>query len=106
MASWLTTGSTAPYLIVPAVAGGAVIPSSASSTAYIGTAGNVWVYRTTDAWSSVSGAQYFTDGFRRGIRQYDVMFVCDVNTPKFTLAYVSSVSLVSTGGATVLAFST
>ena len=108
MASWLTTGSTAPYLIVPALAGGAVIPSTASSTAYIGTAGNVWAYRTTDTFSTISGtSQYFTDGYRRGMRQYDVVIVCDINTPKFTMAYVSTVtSTASTGGASVAAFST
>ena len=99
MATWLNT-TTAPWLITAAVAGGFNAGSSV-------TGGNVWAYRTTDTLSTIVGAtQYFTDGFRRGIRPYDAIIVLDTNTPKASWVYVTAVSSVSTGGATVLAFST
>ena len=101
--AWLTTGSTQPFLVVPALAGGFATTSTA---AYIDTSGNFWVYRTTDAVSSVVGSSYFIDGFRRGMRKYDIVAIADVNTPRFTWAFVSALTTVSTGGATVLLFST
>ena len=100
--AWLTTGSTAPFLVVPALAGG-FNPSSTAS--YIDTSGNFWIYRTTDGVSTVVGSQYFTDGFRRGMRKYDIIAIADVSTPRFTWGYVSALSTVSTGGATVSLFS-
>ena len=79
--AWLTTGSTAPFLVVAPVGGG-FNPSSTAS--YIDTAGNFWVYRTTDAFSTVIGSNYFTDAFRRGMRKYDIVAIAEVNTPRFT----------------------
>ena len=102
MASWLTTGSTAPFLVVAPVGGG-FNPSSTAS--YIDTAGNFWVYRTTDAFSTVIGSNYFTDAFRRGMRKYDIIAIADVNTPRFTWGYVSALSTISTGAGTVSLFS-
>lgn len=100
--AWLTTGSTAPFLVVAPVGGG-FNPSSTAS--YIDTAGNFWVYRTTDTITQVTGAAYFGDGFRRGMRKYDIVAIADVGTPRFTWGYVSVLSTVSTGGATVALFS-
>ena len=100
--AWLTTGSTTPFLIVAPVGGG-FNPSSTAS--YIDTSGNTWVYRTTDAISSVVGSQYFTDGFRRGMRKFDLVAIVDTNTPRATWSFVTTLSTVSTGGATVTLFS-
>lgn len=103
MAMGLTTGSTAPFLMVPAVAGGFVGGSTA-------TAGNLWGYRTTDGVSSVVGSSYFTDGWQRGMRKYDIIAIIDTNTPRLTWGFVSAVTTGATpqsgGGATVLLFST
>lgn len=95
--------STAPYLVVAAVAGG---PNAGSSA----TAGNVWCYRTTDAFSTVVGTSYFTDAYLRGIRKFDTMMIIDTNTPRATWAFVTAVttatsSLQTGGGATVTLFS-
>ena len=99
--AYLTTGSTTPFLVLPAVGGG-FSPSSTAS--YIDTAGNMWVYRTTDSSTAIAGtSQYFTDGFRRGIRKYDIMAIIDGTRASW--AWVSALSTVSTGGATVTLFS-
>ncbi|MDE2440029.1 MAG: hypothetical protein KGP14_03315 [Betaproteobacteria bacterium] len=35
--------------------------------------GNVWIYTTTDALATVSGASYFSDGIARGMKVDDVV---------------------------------
>lgn len=101
MAGWLTTGSTAPFLVVPAFGGGY---NPASTASPIDTSGNIWVYRTTEALATVLGTSYFSDAQKRGMRKYDIVAICDVNTPKFTWSFVSAVSS-ATGYGTVTAFS-
>jgi hypothetical protein len=88
--------------LVPALAGGF---TPGSTLDFIGTGGNVWAYRTTDTITQIVGSQYFTDGFRRGMRKYDLVSLLDVTTPRATWSYVSALSTVSTGGATVTLFS-
>ena len=100
--AWLTTGSTQPFLIVPAMGGG-FNPSSTAS--YIDTSGNTWVYRTTDPFSTVVGAAYFTDGYRRGMRKFDLVAIVDTNLSRAAWSVVTTLSTVSTGGATVSLFS-
>jgi hypothetical protein len=84
-----------PYLITPAVAGGfgGTILNSVPGSSDCG--GNVWAYRASDAPATVAGANYFTDGFKMGIRKGDIMFVTQFSTAlavsAFAITAVTSV---------------
>jgi hypothetical protein len=73
---------------MPPIAGGFTVGSSDMR-------GGLWFYASSDAVATVRGAGYFTDGFNRGMRKGDVVFVYDTNTPNMSLNWVSTVS--STG---------
>lgn len=84
-----------PYLIVPAVAGGfgGTILASVPGSSDCG--GNVWAYRSSDAPATVAGANYFTDGFKLGMRKGDILFMSQFSTAMalsaFALGAISSV---------------
>jgi hypothetical protein len=69
-----------PFLITPAVAGGfgGTILNSVPGSSDCG--GNVWAYRSSDAPATVAAANYFTDGFRLGLRKGDIMFITQFST--------------------------
>lgn len=98
-----------PYLIVPAVAGGfgnfstSVSGQVGGGSSDVG--GNVWAYRSSDALATVGGANYFTDGFKLGLRKGDIMFITQFSTlaavSALGLAAVSSVGVSSAASVTV-----
>jgi hypothetical protein len=69
-----------PFLVVPAVAGGfgGTILNSVPGSSDCG--GNVWAYRSSDTVGTVMGANYFSDGFKMGLRKGDFMFVTQFST--------------------------
>lgn len=70
-----------PYLIVPAVAGGAGGPTISGLTGGSSDCGgNVWAYRSSDPAATVAGAGYFTDGWKMGLRKGDIMFITQFST--------------------------
>ena len=44
----------------------------------------VWTYKSADAAATVAASGYFTDGYKRGMRQYDLVIVVDTATPLIT----------------------
>lgn len=85
-----------PYLIVPAIAGGfggtvlASVPGSSDC------GGNVWAYRSSDAAATVAASNYFTDGYKLGMRKGDIVFITQFST---ALAVVGgSINVVSSVG--------
>jgi hypothetical protein len=74
-----------PFLIVPAVAGGFGATFVTGVTGSSDCGGNVWAYRSTDAASVVAGANYFTDGFKMGLRRGDILVAQTFST---ALAYL------------------
>jgi hypothetical protein len=69
-----------PYLIVAAPAGGysATIVGLTAGSSDCG--GNVWAYRSSDAAATVAGSNYFTDGFKLGMRRGDLIFITQFST--------------------------
>jgi hypothetical protein len=86
-----------PYLIVPAVAGGGGSPTISGLTGGSSDCGgNVWAYRSSDSAATVAGANYFTDGWKLGLRKGDIMFITQFST---ALAVVGgSINIVSSVG--------
>lgn len=59
-----------------------------------------WSYKSTDAIATVCGSSYVSDGYVRGMRVGDIVYVLDTSS---TLGSIGYVSAVSTGaGATIL----
>lgn len=69
-----------PYLIVPAVGGGHGAAVAGLTVGSSDCGGNVWAHRTTDTVTAVMAANYFTDGWKLGLRKMDIMFVTQVTT--------------------------
>lgn len=69
-----------PYQIVAAVGGGfgATIVNGVAGSSDCG--GNVWAYRSSDAVGTVMASNYFTDGFKLGMRKGDFVFVTQYST--------------------------
>ena len=91
--------SNAPFITLAAVAGGWIGGST-------NTVGNQWAYKSTDPVSTVIGSSYFSNGVALGMRVADAMMVYDTTNTAATWCFVSAVSSLSTGGATVAKFST
>lgn len=86
--------SVGPYLVSPAVAGGANAGSSVTGV-------NIWGYRSSDPLATVISTGYFSDGDKRGMRPADVLHFIRVSTAAAPVAFHSiCVSSVSTNGAT------
>lgn len=86
------SSDNAPFVVAPAVAGGAAGSNKG---------GNIWVYRSADPIATVTGSYYFTDGARDGMQVSDVVIVVDTATPEVTTCVVT---VVTAGyGATVVA---
>jgi hypothetical protein len=82
-----------PFLIVPAVAGGAQGAAKG---------GNLYAYRSTDTVATVTGTtSYFGDGALEGMQVSDGVIVFDTVTPGVTLCSVNAV--VAGAGANVVA---
>jgi hypothetical protein len=94
-----------PYLIVGGI-GGAAQSSVGMSTAAVGFAtasggGNIFGYTSSDPIGTVVGAGYITDGFNRGMRLGDIVFVRDTGqgtTIGLSIAVVTSVTTSLTSG--------
>lgn len=70
-----------PYLIVPAIAGGfAASVQGAGGAGSSDCGGNLFVYRSTDAAATWSGAGYFTNGHKLGMRRGDIVLGVQVST--------------------------
>lgn len=54
-------------------------PPQCVNTGLFNGLGKTWVYRSTDAASAVRVAGYFTDGYDRGMRAGDVIYVTDTD---------------------------
>ena len=90
-----------PYLIVPAIAGGAGSPTISGLTqGSSDVGGNVWAYRSSDPAATVAGANYFTDGWKLGLRKGDIMFITQFSTAfAVTGGSINIVSAVNTSSA-------
>lgn len=81
-----------PYLIVAPLGGGFgnfstnVSGQVAGGSSDVG--GALWVYRSTDPIAAVQVANYFSDGFKMGMKKGDIMFAITLST----------LSTISTGG--------
>jgi hypothetical protein len=81
-----------PFLVAPAVAGGA----NGSNKG-----GNIWVYRSADVIGTVVGSYYFADGFSEGMQVNDVVIVVDTTSMSVADAVVTAAT--AGYGATVTA---
>lgn len=59
-------------------------------------AGSIWMYKTADALATVLAADYFSDGFDRGMKADDSILITDTNLNQNVLCYMSTVT---SGGA-------
>jgi hypothetical protein len=59
--------------------------------------GNIWAYRSTDPAATVAGANYFTDGFKLGLRRGDIMFITQFSTAFAVVG--GAINIVSSVGA-------
>lgn len=85
-----------PFLIVPAIAGGFSATISGLTAGSSDCGGNVWAYRSSDAAATVAGSNYFTDGWKLGMRKGDIVFITQFST---ALAVVGgSINVVSSVG--------
>jgi hypothetical protein len=89
--AYSSTGNPPFQMTAPPIAGGFTVGSSDMR-------GGLWFYGSSDAVATVRGTGYFTDGFNRGMRRGDIVFVFDTNTPNMSVNWVSSVA---TTGVTV-----
>jgi hypothetical protein len=55
------------------------------------TGGDIWVYVSADAMSTVRAADYFTDALALGMKALDVVLVVDTASPAVTWAVVLTV---------------
>ena len=86
-----------PYLVVAAVAGG-YNPSGQYG-------GNVWAFKTTDTLATVVASSFISDGYKLGMRPYDIVTYIDQTSTKGYMLFVSAVTTtVSTGAATLTGF--
>lgn len=69
-----------PYLIVPAVAGGfsGTVVNSVPGSSDCGA--NFWAYRSTNTFAEAAAANFFSDGFKLGMRKGDIVFVVTYST--------------------------
>ena len=89
------SASNKPFLIVPAVAGGAIGSRKG---------GNIWYYASSDSASTCTAPFYFQDGYTDGMQVNDLVIVLDLTQ---MLTAVCMVTACSRGyGATVAAPST
>lgn len=96
-----------PYLIVPAVAGGfaaSIVGAGGAGSSDCG--GNLWAYRSSDPAATVAGANYFTEGFKIGMRKGDIVFITQLSTAFAVVGgsinIVSSVGVSSAAAVTIV----
>lgn len=53
---------------------------------------SLWDYTHTDAHGTVEGAGYFSDGVKRGMKQYDKVIVTNTGSGETTIHNVTTVS--------------
>ena len=70
----------------------------------LGGAYRIWVYQSTDPFSTVDDTGYFTDATARGMQEGDIVIVSDTDSdpPDITLSYCSVINA-TTGVGTVVA---
>ena len=92
------SSASRPFLVTAAVAGGF------NTSGQYG--GNVWGFKTTDALGTVVASSFITDGFKLGMRPYDVVQFIDTTNALGYMLFVSAVttSAGSTGAATLKGF--
>lgn len=69
-----------PYQVVSAIGGGFGATISGLTAGSSDCGGNIWAYRSSDAPATVAGSNYFTDGFKLGMRRGDIVFVTQLST--------------------------
>lgn len=57
----------------------------------LGSGASVWIYQSADAKATVDGSGYFTNGYKLGMRDGDLIFVYD-NANKIWSAHTITVS--------------
>lgn len=94
-----------PYVIVPALAGGYGVTISGLTAGSSDCGGTVWAYRSSDPAATVAGANYFTDGFKLGMRRGDIIFITQFSTLFAVVGgainIISSVGVSSAAAATI-----
>jgi hypothetical protein len=92
------SSSHKPFLVTAAVAGGF------NRGGQYG--GNVWGFKTTDVFATVTASSFITDGFSLGMRPYDIVQYVDTTNAYGYMLLVSAVttSVGSTGAATLSGF--
>lgn len=88
-----------PYVIVPAVAGGFAASVAGLTAGSSDCGGNIWAYRSTDTVTAIMAANYFTDGFKLGLRKMDIMFITQVTTALAVSTNGGAIGIVSAVGA-------
>lgn len=71
----------------------------------------VWTYKSADPAGTVDGSGYFTDGYKRGMRQFDLVIVIDTATPLITChmvagATASAAAAIDLGSGTTIGLAT
>jgi hypothetical protein len=91
------SSSHKPFLVTAAVAGGF------NRSGQYG--GNVWGFKTTDVFATVTASSFIADGFVLGMRPYDIVQYIDTTNAYGYMLLVSAVTTsISTGGATLTGF--
>jgi hypothetical protein len=92
-----------PFLIVAAIAGGNISIGTTNAPSFTG---NIWAYKSSDAFSTVNGSSYFSDGYKRGMRVGDPVWIFDTTNTVANWSFVTAVTTSQSGsqgggGATV-----
>lgn len=67
----------------------------------IGETGSLWYYASADVHTDVDASGYFTDGYQRGMRVGDVVFVIETDNSYALSLHVVTVANATTGAVTV-----
>ena len=94
-----------PYLMVGGLGGGAqsTVGMSTAATGFATASGgaNIWGYTSSDPVGTVVGSSYFTDGYNRGMRLGDIIFIRDTgqgSTIGLSVGVVNAVTTSFTSG--------
>jgi hypothetical protein len=79
-----------PFAITTPVAGGAFLGST-------NTGGTVWVFKTTDVFSTVTGNSFITNGFSLGMRPFDPVLHIDTTNSLMSWTFVTAVTTQASG---------
>lgn len=84
-----------PFLLVGAVGGGYAASVGGLTAGSSDCGSNVWAYRSTDTVTAVMASNYFSDGFKLGMRKMDIMFITQVTTALAVSTNAGAIGIVS-----------